>query len=175
ERTGWDPASIDAVAYAFFDGAGEAALMWEAFDKDGRAHGSGCTAPSLRRLRAVSSNGYVVDRTQSIPGLSTEESEFMPRKGLVKRSIYGWTARWPWLDWQVHRRSFKRWVRGSAAEHQQYTEELSAGLAEYGLEKKLRPLPHHDTHAAHTVFPPGLAPGALGKVDGDGAVGGGGE
>src|SRR5262245_93104 len=57
DRTGWDPASIDAVAYAFFDGAGEAALMWEAFDKDGRAHGSGCTAPSVRRLRAVSSNG----------------------------------------------------------------------------------------------------------------------
>ena len=30
ERTGWDPASIDAVAYAFFDGDEETRLMREA-------------------------------------------------------------------------------------------------------------------------------------------------
>src|SRR5213082_2382591 len=62
-RTGWEPASIDAVAYAFYDGAGEADLMWQAFRKDAQGHRSDCTAASLQRLRAVSSNGYAVDRS----------------------------------------------------------------------------------------------------------------
>src|SRR5579859_6295579 len=53
ERTGWQPGSIDAVAYAFFDGAGEAELMRQAYIKDRRAHGARSTADSLRRLRAV--------------------------------------------------------------------------------------------------------------------------
>src|SRR4051812_14442330 len=53
ERTGWDPASIDAVAYAFFDGAGEARLMREAMAADAAAHGPAATADSLRALRAA--------------------------------------------------------------------------------------------------------------------------
>src|SRR6188474_1087707 len=47
QRTGWDPASIDAVAYAFFDGAGEADLMEQAYAKDAQVHRSDCTAASL--------------------------------------------------------------------------------------------------------------------------------
>src|SRR5271168_5285558 len=49
ERTGWDPATIDAAAYAFFDGEGEGRLMREALEKDGRVHHSNCTAASLQR------------------------------------------------------------------------------------------------------------------------------
>src|SRR3954465_15122866 len=50
ERTGWGPASINAVAYAFYDGTTESRLMQEAYDKDGRAHRPDCTAASLRRF-----------------------------------------------------------------------------------------------------------------------------
>src|SRR5207237_476257 len=100
----------------------------------------------------VSSNGYAVDRSQRIPGLPTEQSEFMPRKSWLKRSLYGWTASSPWLDWRTHRRSFRQWVKGSAAEHHQYTRELLAGLAEYGLDGKLRRFHHHDTHAANAFY-----------------------
>src|SRR5438034_774953 len=128
ERTGWDPASIDAVAYAFFDGAGEAELMRQAFNKDARAHRSDATVASLERLQHVSSNGYAVDRSVRIPGLPTEQAEFMPRKPWLKRSIYRWAANSAWLDWKVHRRSFKHWLNSSIAEHHQYTRELMAGL-----------------------------------------------
>src|SRR5262245_5204778 len=79
-RTGWDPSSIDAVAYAFFDAPEEARLMRAAYEGDGVAHRPGCTAGSLRSLRAATSNGYVVDRSQLIPGLPSAEAEFMPRK-----------------------------------------------------------------------------------------------
>src|SRR5262245_15258251 len=77
KRTGWSPDSIDAVAYAFFDGDGEARLMQEAYEKDGQRHRSDCTAASLGHLRAASTNGYKVDRRHLIPGLPTEQSEFM--------------------------------------------------------------------------------------------------
>src|SRR5690349_8826178 len=53
ERTGWDPASIDAVAYAFFDGEGETRLMREAMDLDARAHRPAATADSHRALWAA--------------------------------------------------------------------------------------------------------------------------
>src|SRR5262245_60168193 len=56
ERTGWDPASIDVVAYAFFDGDGEAKLIQQAMAKDARAHGSRATAESLRALSAALAN-----------------------------------------------------------------------------------------------------------------------
>src|SRR5438067_9040091 len=78
DRTGWEPASIDAVAYAFFDGDGEMQMMREAMDLDARAHRSAATADALRALRAAERN-YVLDRSTSIPGLPTDESEFMPR------------------------------------------------------------------------------------------------
>src|SRR3954452_9050327 len=61
ERTGWSPASVDAVAYAFFDGDGETRLMRQGYDKDGRVHRSDCTAASLEKLRAASTKGYAVD------------------------------------------------------------------------------------------------------------------
>src|SRR6516164_6040582 len=121
ERTGWSASSIDAVAYAFFDGAGETELMRQAFVKDGQAHSSRSTADSLRRLRAVSSNGYAVDRTCRIPGMPTEESEFMPPKSWLKRTVYNRTAASAWLDWQMHRREFRHWVKGASAEHHAYT------------------------------------------------------
>src|SRR5262249_55767523 len=56
ERTGWEPASIDAVAYAFFDGETEARLMRQAMEADARAHGRTATAGSLDRLRAAAGN-----------------------------------------------------------------------------------------------------------------------
>jgi carbamoyltransferase len=174
DRTGWDPDSIDGVAYAFFDGEGEARLMRQAFEKDARVHRSDCTAESLRNLHVASSNGYMVDRNRRIPGLPTEQSEFMPSKPWLKRTIYNWTASSPWLDWQAHRRAFKRWVEGSAAEHHQYTRELLTGLAEYGLDKKLRRFHHHDTHAANAFFASGFDRVLLVTFDGygSGAAGG---
>src|SRR5262245_23018562 len=92
KRTGWDAASIDAAANAFFDGAGEEKLMREAIARDKEAHQSNCTATSLKRFSEASSGGYKVDRALRIPGLPTEQSEFMPPKGWFKRTIYDWSA-----------------------------------------------------------------------------------
>jgi carbamoyltransferase len=169
ERTGWEPSSIDAVAYAFFDGAGEAAVMREAYRKDRQVHRWNCTAGSLGRLAAATSNGYAVDRSQLIPGLPTQESEFVARKSWWKRLAFRCVSSSPWLDWKAHRWLFKRWLRASIAEHHHWTRELEAGLKEYGLDKKLRRFHHHDTHAANAFYASGFDRALLVTLDGYGS------
>jgi carbamoyltransferase len=174
QRTGWDAASVEVVAYAFFDGDGEARLMREAFDKDALLHRSNCTADSLRSLNEASNNGYAVDRTVPIPGLPTLTSEFVPAKPWHKRLVYNAAAGSSWLDWRTHRRSFKRWVKNSAAEHHHWTRELASGLNQYGLGQKLKRFHHHDTHAANSFFSSGFDKALLVTFDGygSGAAGG---
>jgi carbamoyltransferase len=168
-RTGWDPASIDAVAYAFFDGTTEARLMQDALEQDFRAHRASATAASLDSLRRASANGYHVDRSEPIPGLPSEQSEFMPPKTWLKRTLYNWLAGSPWLDRQTHRRYFRRWVKNSSAEHYLWTRELNAGLKQYGLDGKLRRFHHHDTHAANAFFASGFDEALLVTLDGYGS------
>src|SRR5262245_61414252 len=148
ERTGWDPASIDAVAYAFFDGHTEARMMEDALQADADAHRSDCTAGSLRNLKAASASGYHVDRTIPIPGLPTEEAEFLGKKSWFKRAAYNSIAASSWLDWRAHRHYFKRIVKWGGREHCRWTHELAAGLKEFGLDNKIHRFHHHDTHAA---------------------------
>jgi carbamoyltransferase len=168
-RTGWDPASIDVVAYAFFDGDGEARLMREALAQDAQAHRPDCTAASIAKLRDLQADAYRVNRTQRVPGFATERDEFMPPKPWLKRLAYRLLSGHPRLDWYAHRRAFRRWVRESAAEHQKWTRELHEGLSRYGLHDKLRRFHHHDTHAANALYASGFGEALLITLDGYGS------
>jgi carbamoyltransferase len=169
ERTGWDPASIDAVAYAFFDGDGEAALIRAAVAQDAQTHRADCTAGSLRRLGERLWQGYALDRSTPIPGLPTEAAEFMPRKAWYKRLVYALTAWSPRLDWRLHRRAFGQWADEAIADHHRRTQQLREGLAGYGLEGKLRRFNHHDTHAANALYASGFDRALLVTLDGYGS------
>jgi len=173
-RTGWDPLSIDAVAYAFFDGEGETSLLQQALAEDARIHASDCTRASLAQLRHASNNGYHLDRSQRIPGLPTEESEFMPRKFWLKRTLYNRTAASSFLDWHTHRHFFRQGVRIASADHHRWTRELLAGLREYGLHDRLRRFHHHDSHAANSFYGSGFDQALIVTLDGygSGAAGG---
>ncbi len=169
QRTGWAPATIDAVGYAFFDGDGEARLIEEALAKDARQHRSNCTAGSLRCLAEARGRPYAVDRTQPIPGFDLEEKEFMPRKSWLKRLAYRLNTRFARLDWRSHRRFFRDWVREAIADHHLRTRQLREGLAHFGLESKLRRFNHHDTHAANAFFASGFDSALLITLDGYGS------
>jgi carbamoyltransferase len=169
QRTGWDPASIDAVAYAFFDGAGEARLIHQAQEKDAQIHQPNCTASSLERLRVVSSNGYVVDRSKRIPGLPEEKDEFMPTKAWWKRLVYQRVSRSARWDWKAHQFYFNKWVKEAIADHHLRTRQLGEGLAKYGLQSKLQRFNHHDTHAANAFYASGYDEALLVTLDGYGS------
>ena len=169
ERTGWDANSIDGVAYAFFDGDGEARLIREAQQKDAAAHAHDATSSSLQRLRAVSAGGYALNRSTAIPGFARENDEFMPRKSWAKRMVFHLAAAFPWIDWKAHAHYFARWIDEAVADHHRRTQQLHAGLAEYGLEGKLHRFNHHDTHAANGFYASGFDEALLVTLDGYGS------
>lgn len=153
QRTGWTPASVDAVAYAFFDAAEEARLIREAVAADTARHGPGSMQASAQAYKDALARGYQVDRSTRIPGLDTEASEFMRRKAWWKRMVYERVASNPWTDRKTHTRLLGKWAEQAIADHTQWNEELAAGLAQAGLaDKPLRRFQHHDTHAANAFY-----------------------
>ncbi len=169
DRTGWTIDSIDVVAYAFFAGREEERLMWEAYNKDGRAHRLGDTRESLRQLWRAAQAGYHVDTTIPVPGFTSEASEFMPRKSWYKRAVYRLLASHPWADWWAHRRAFREWIREAAADHRRRTEQLEGRLAELGLLGKLRRFHHHHCHAANAYYASGFDKALIITLDGYGS------
>jgi carbamoyltransferase len=169
ERTGWDPASIDVVAYAFFDGAGEGELIRQALAADGRRHRTDATRKSLQSLREARASGYRVQRQPPIPSFTTEELEFVPRKSLAKRLAYDLTTRFARLDAKVHRHFFRKWADVAIADHHLRTQQLAEGLALYGLAGKLRRFNHHDTHAANAFYGSGFEQALIVTFDGYGS------
>ena len=169
ERLGWEPESVDTVAYAFFDGQEEGRLMRQAFAADGRAHKSTCTADSLNRLKRIASNGYEPDLSVPIAGFDSRADEFMPAKPWLKRTVYDLAAALPRLDWRLHRHFFRQWIKLNAADHLRRTRQLNEGLAQYALEGKLRRFNHHDTHAANALYASGFDQALLVTLDGYGS------
>lgn len=153
ERTGWAAADVDAVAYAFFDWDEEAKLIGDAIALDAERNGPGATAASAEKYRHAIASGYKVDRTVRIPGLETEESEFVPRKAWWKRFAYERVASSAWADLKTHRRLLAKWAEQAVADHKQWSQELTAGLARAGLGgKPVRRFHHHETHAANAFY-----------------------
>ena len=169
KRLGWNAVSIDQVAYAFFDGETESRLMQDAVTEDARTHRADCTATCLNNLRAVNSKPYRVDRTRKIPGLVSEQDEFLKAKAWYKRIVFQAMAVSPQLDWRSHRRILHRWQREAAAEHRHWTEELQRGLSRYGLDHKLKRFHHHDTHAANAFYSSGYKEALIVTLDGYGS------
>jgi carbamoyltransferase len=168
-RTGWSPDSIDAVAYAFFDGAEEERLIRAAFATDSARHAATDTRPSLARLAKVSSNGYAVDRTTLIPGIASLGQEFLPAKAWWKRAVYNAASSSPRLDWLAHRQAFREWRKTAVADHHRWTAVLHHALAQLGLAGKLRRFHHHDTHAANAFYSSGFDSALLVTLDGYGS------
>lgn len=169
ERTGWDPRSIDVVAYAFFDWREEARLIEEAMATDERVNGPASLAGSAARFRDLVTKPYSVDQSTRIPGLDTPESEFVPRKSWLKRTVYDRIARHGWLDWKAHRRLFQEWATTAVQDHRRWADELADGLARFGLADKLRRFHHHDTHAANAYYASGYDQALVVTLDGYGS------
>ena len=151
-RTGWDPSSVDTVAYSFFDGDGEAQLIRQAVQMDAKVGRWNGTRESLTKLRRVVDGSYEVDRSVTIPGFQSRDVEFLPQKAWWKRLACDLTARNAYLDRCVHRHFLHRWAAAASADHRLRTRQLDAGLAEYGWRDRLKRFNHHDSHAANGFF-----------------------
>jgi carbamoyltransferase len=170
ERTRWTPETVDAVAYAFFDWDEEARLIHQAVEEDLRLGGSGTLRNAAARFRQAVKSDYHLNRTTRIPGLDTEESEFVPRKSWLKRTLYRNLASSAWLDWQAHKRQFAEWVRIAVEDHRKWSGELTAGLKRFNLDRiPLKRFHHHDTHAANSFYASGYERALAVTLDGYGS------
>src|SRR5262245_16621247 len=121
EQTRWDPASIDTVAYAFFDGDEEARLIEASVAADLETSGRAATAASIQRLGRLLTEDYEVDRRRRIPGFDDVANEFVPKKSALKRSVYRAFSSSAALDHAIHRRYLRRWADSAAADHRART------------------------------------------------------
>lgn len=170
ERTGWQPDSVDAVAYAFFDWDEEARLIAEAVELDAQRHGANSNSESSRRYQEAVARPYVVNRDRLIPGLDSVDAEFVPRKSWWKRIAYEQIARSPRADSLAHRLVFQRWVRQAIRDHQRWSEELADGLRRLELHRvPLKRFHHHDTHAANAFYASGFDEALVVTLDGYGS------
>ena len=169
EYTGWDPSSIDAVGYAFFDGTTEGKLIHKALQKDREIHSLRSTATSLARLREIKRRGYQPDFSSDIPGFTSRSDEFMPPKAWYKSVIYGLAGKSAVCDCLMHRHFFRQWASSATADHLLRTRQLQAGLKEFGLDGKLARFNHHDTHAANSFYASGFDEALLITLDGYGS------
>lgn len=149
---GWEPGSIDVVAYAFYDAAEEGRLIAESAKIDTQLHTQGRDTSNKLYKDSIAAD-YKVDRRQLIPGLDTEASEFTPKKAWYKRLVYEQMAGTSAVDIRAHKRLFGKWQANAVADHTQWNLELAAGLKAFGLENKpLKRFQHHDTHAANAFY-----------------------
>jgi carbamoyltransferase len=169
ERTGWAPESIDAVAYAFFDAEGESKLIDQAVARDAERYGPGDTAGSLSTVSNVLRQGYSCDRTVRIPGIESEDAEFVPRKALHKRMAYQAVLSSSRADWLAHRKGMREWVQAATTDHRLRTQQLGEGLERYGWAGKLRRFNHHSTHAANAFYASGMDEALIVTLDGYGS------
>jgi carbamoyltransferase len=169
ERTGWTPESIDAVAYAFFDADGEAKMIGQALERDAERYGAGDTASSLEKVADVLRAGYTCDRSVPIPGIDSEEGEFVPRKAMHKRMVYQAVTSSPRADWLAHRAGLRDWTQTAVADHRLRTQQLDDGLAHYGWTDRLRRFNHHSTHAANAFYGSGMDRALIVTLDGYGS------
>lgn len=169
ERTGWSPESIDVVAYGFFDGDREAELIAKSVARDADAYRRGDSASSVATIKAALRRGYRVDRSTRIPGLESEDDEFVAKKPWLKRLVYRSLLASPTLDWVAHRRGLGEWVQAACADHRERTLQLAAGLAEFGWGAKLKRYHHHNTHAANAFYASGFDQALIVTLDGYGS------
>lgn len=169
ERTGWTPESIDVVAYGFFDGDREAALIDEGVRQSGSSSAPATTAASLSKIRKLRQAGYRLDRRVPIPSLDSDEREFAARKPLAKRMAYGALLGSPRLDLLAHRKGLREWIDAARADHRLRTQQLSEGLSRFGWSGKLKRFHHHNTHAANAFHASGLDEALIVTLDGYGS------
>lgn len=169
EYTGWTPEDIDSVAYGFYTGNEEARLMREAATEDARYHDTDCTRASLDLLQKIRTSEYQPNLTVPIPGLDSQQDEYVPAKDFLKKYLYNLASRRPGVDWRLHRMFFSRWVGTASKDHRLRTRQLEQGLEQFGLTEKLLRFNHHDTHAANAFYASGFDEALLVTLDGYGS------
>ncbi|MEM1447867.1 MAG: carbamoyltransferase C-terminal domain-containing protein [Planctomycetota bacterium] len=164
EFAGLEPGDIDAVAYGFLTWDQEAKHIAKSF-QDEAALNTKHDASGLGRLLSAA-KARVPERTEPVHGLPHPNQRM--EKGLAKEVFYRLTGTTALGSKRAAKRFSEDWERRAVEDHRKWQHELEAGLAELGLEGKLKRLEHHSTHAANSYHMSGFDRALVVTIDGYG-------
>lgn len=163
--TGWTPADIDQVAYAFLEPADEARLMDAALASEA-AWLNGTKAPDLRPALAAA-RARVPRGRPPVHGLRSPDERVS--KGPLKALAYRMLGAHPDFSRMMALRSSRRWRQRAVSDHQHWNQQLLAGLATAGISAPLRRSEHHLSHAANAYLASGAERALVLTLDGYGS------
>ena len=165
ERTGTKTEEIDKVVYPFLPHDEETRLFERNLQREREFLEDTETAATTEAIARAKSR--IPARREPIPGLSDPNEK--QEKGLLKNIAYRVLASEGVVSRNIARRGSEQWGRDAAQFHFKWQQELEAGLAEAGLQGKLKRVEHHLSHAANAYYTSGFDQALIVTLDGYGS------
>ena len=165
ERTGTKAEEIDKVVYPFLPHDEETRLFERNLQREREFLEDTETAATTEAIARAKSR--IPARREPIPGLSDPNEK--QEKGLLKNIAYRVLASEGVVSRNIARRGSEQWGRDAAQFHFKWQQELEAGLAEAGLQGKLKRVEHHLSHAANAYYTSGFDQALIVTLDGYGS------
>ena len=158
------PESIDRVVYSFFDASKERDLMFRAkylYDEQAKCTDFGKVFSAFRNLPPVPKKIYNI--------LGVAESKLRIRKGWGKEVFYKVASQVDFVGRKIHEKNLTDGLKGAAADHQYWQEELLKGLDKFNIQNKLIRYEHHMCHAANAYYTSSFDDALIVTLDGYGS------
>jgi carbamoyltransferase len=165
ERTGTKTEDIDKVVYPFLPYDEETRLFERNLQREKEfLEDTETTATSEAIARAKT---RIPARREPVPGLSDPNEK--QDKGLLKNIAYRVLASEGVVSRNIARRGSEQWGRDASQFHFKWQQELESGLAEAGLQGKLKRIEHHLSHSANAYYTSGFDQALIVTLDGYGS------
>ena len=165
ERTGTKTEDIDKVVYPFLPYDEETRLFERNLQREKEfLEDTETTATSEAIARA---KARIPARREPVPGLSDPNEK--QDKGLLKNIAYRVLASEGVVSRNIARRGSEQWGRDASQFHFKWQQELESGLAETGLQGKLKRIEHHLSHSANAYYTSGFDQALIVTLDGYGS------
>ena len=165
ERTGTKAEEIDKVVYPFLPHDEETRLFERNLQREREFLEDTETAATTEAIARAKSR--IPARREPVPGLSDPNEK--QEKGLLKNIAYRVLASEGVVSRNIARRGSEQWGRDAAQFHFKWQQELESGLAEVGLQGKLKRVEHHLSHAANAYYTSGFDQALIVTLDGYGS------
>ena len=165
ERTGTKPEEIDKVVYPFLTYDEETRLFERNLQKEREFLDETETAATNDAIARAKTR--VPSRRDPVPGLADPNER--QDKSLLKNIAYRVLASEGVVSRNIARRGSEQWGRDATQFHFKWQQELEAGLAETGLQGKLKRVEHHLSHAANAYYTSGFDQALIVTLDGYGS------
>jgi len=165
ERTGTKPEEIDKVVYPFLTYDEETRLFERNLQREKEFLEDTETAATTEAISRAKAR--IPAKRDPVPGLSDPNER--QDKGLLKNIAYRVLASEGVVSRNVARRGSEQWGRDATQFHFKWQQELEAGLAETGLQGKLKRVEHHLSHSANAYYTSGFDQALIVTLDGYGS------